>query len=87
MIYKTLYGNQLDFSKICDNVMNDEIKLTYLLFNVTPNGSKRHKTDITLSYIYEKSSGFPYKVCIYVARLQEKGLLNRSMSERLEFTC
>ena len=34
MIYKTLYGNPLDFSKIYDNVMNDEIKLTYLLFSV-----------------------------------------------------
>ena len=34
MIYKTLHGNQLDFSKIYDNVMNDEIKLTYLLFSV-----------------------------------------------------
>ena len=34
MIYKTLYGNPLDFSKIYDVVMNDEIKLTYLLFNV-----------------------------------------------------
>ena len=34
MIYKTLYGNRLDFSKIYDNVMNDEIKLAYLLFSV-----------------------------------------------------
>ena len=34
MIYKTLYGNPLDFSKIYDKVMNDEIKLTYLLFSV-----------------------------------------------------
>ena len=36
VIYKTLYGNPLDFSKIYDNVMNDEIKLTYmyLLFSV-----------------------------------------------------
>ena len=32
VIYKTLYGNPLDFSKIYDIVMNDEIKLTYLLF-------------------------------------------------------
>ena len=31
VIYKTLYGNPLDFSKIYDIVMNDEIKLTYLL--------------------------------------------------------
>ena len=34
MIYKTLYGNPLDLSKIYDFVMNDEIKLTYLLFSV-----------------------------------------------------
>ena len=36
VIYKTLHGNPLDFSKIYDNVMNDEIKLTYmyLLFSV-----------------------------------------------------
>ena len=35
MIYKTaLYGNPLDFSKMYDIVMNDEIKLTYLLFSV-----------------------------------------------------
>ena len=35
VIYKTLYGNPLDFSKIYDIVMNDEIKLTttsYLAF-------------------------------------------------------
>ena len=31
VIYKTLYGNPLDFSKIYDIVMNDEIKLTYLV--------------------------------------------------------
>ena len=35
VIYKTLFGNPLDFSKIYDNVMNDEIKLTYLLFSVS----------------------------------------------------
>ena len=29
-----MYGNPLDFSKIYDIVMNDEIKLTYLLFSV-----------------------------------------------------
>ena len=34
VIYKTLYGNPLDFSKIYDIVMNDEIKLTYLLFSM-----------------------------------------------------
>ena len=34
VIYKTLYGNPLDFSKIYDIVMNDEIKLTHLLFSV-----------------------------------------------------
>ena len=34
VIYKTLYGNPLDFSKIYDNIMNDEIKSTYLLFSV-----------------------------------------------------
>ena len=34
VIYKTLYGNPLDFSKIYDIVMNDEIKLAYLLFSV-----------------------------------------------------
>ena len=34
VIYMTLYGNPLDFSKIYDIVMNDEIKLTYLLFRV-----------------------------------------------------
>ena len=34
VIYKTLFGNPLDFSKINDIVMNDEIKLTYLLFSV-----------------------------------------------------
>ena len=34
VIYKTLYGNPLDFSKIYDTVMNDEIKLTYLLFSM-----------------------------------------------------
>ena len=34
VIYKTLYGNPLDFSKIYDKIMNDEIKLTYLLFSV-----------------------------------------------------
>ena len=34
VIYKTLYGNLLDFSKIYDIVMNIEIKLTYLLFSV-----------------------------------------------------
>ena len=28
VIYKTLYGNPLNFSKIYDIVMNDEIKLT-----------------------------------------------------------
>ena len=33
MIYKILYGNPLDFSKIYD-VMNNEIKLTYLLSSV-----------------------------------------------------
>ena len=33
MIYKTLYGNSLDFSRIYDAVMNDELKLTYLLFS------------------------------------------------------
>ena len=33
-IYKTLYGNPLNFSKIYHFVMNDEIKLTYLLFSV-----------------------------------------------------
>ena len=34
VICKTLYGNPLDFSKIYNIVMNDEIKLTYLLFSV-----------------------------------------------------
>ena len=34
VIYKTMYGNPLDFSKIHDIVMNNEIKLTYLLFSV-----------------------------------------------------
>ena len=34
VIYKTLYGNPLDFSKIYDIVMNIEIKLTYLLLSV-----------------------------------------------------
>ena len=34
VIYKTLYGNPLDFSKIYDIFMNDEIKLIYLLFSV-----------------------------------------------------
>ena len=34
VIYKTLYGNPLDFSKIYDIFMNDEIKWTYLLFSV-----------------------------------------------------
>ena len=34
LYYKTLYGNPLDFSKIFDYVMNDEIKLAYLLFSV-----------------------------------------------------
>ena len=34
MIYKTLYGTPLDFSKIYDIVMNNEMKLTYLLFSV-----------------------------------------------------
>ena len=34
LYYKTLYGNPLDFSKIFDIVMNDEIKLAYLLFSV-----------------------------------------------------
>ena len=34
VIYKTLYGNPLDFSKIYDIFMNDKIKLTYLLFSV-----------------------------------------------------
>ena len=29
-----MYGNPLDFSKIHDIVMNNEIKLTYLLFSV-----------------------------------------------------
>ena len=33
VIYNTLYGNPLDFSKIYDIVMNNEIKLTYLLFS------------------------------------------------------
>ena len=30
VIYKTLYGNPLDFSKIYDIVMNDEIKIDNL---------------------------------------------------------
>ena len=34
VIYKTLYGNPLEFSKIYDIFMNDEIKLTYLLLSV-----------------------------------------------------
>ena len=34
VIYKTLYGNPLDFSKIYDIFINDEIKLTYLLFSM-----------------------------------------------------
>ena len=34
VIYNTLYGNPLDFSKIYDIVINDEIKLTYLLLSV-----------------------------------------------------
>ena len=34
VIYKTLYGDPLDFSKIYDIFMNDEIKLIYLLFIV-----------------------------------------------------
>ena len=34
VIYETLYGNPLDFSKMYDIVMNDEIKLIYLLFSV-----------------------------------------------------
>ena len=34
VIHNTLYGNPLDFSKIYDIVMNDEIKMTYLLFSV-----------------------------------------------------
>ena len=34
VIYKTLYGNPVDFLKIYDIAMNDEIKLTYLLFSV-----------------------------------------------------
>ena len=34
VIYKTLYGNTLDFLKLYDIVMDDEIKLTYLLFSV-----------------------------------------------------
>ena len=34
MICKTLYGNPFDFSKTYDTVMNDEMKLTYLLFSV-----------------------------------------------------
>ena len=31
---KSLYGNPLDFSKIYDIVMNNEIKLTYVLFSM-----------------------------------------------------
>ena len=34
LIYKTLYWNPLDFSMIYDIAMNDEIKLTNLLFSV-----------------------------------------------------
>ena len=34
VIYKTLHGNSLDFSKMYDIVMNDEIKLKYVLFCV-----------------------------------------------------
>ena len=34
VVYKTLYGNPLDFSKIYNIVMNDEIKFTYFLFSV-----------------------------------------------------
>ena len=34
VIYKTLYGNPLDFLKIYDIVMNDEIRMTYLLLSV-----------------------------------------------------
>ena len=34
MIYNTLYGNPLDFSRMYDIVMNDEIKLIYILFGV-----------------------------------------------------
>ena len=34
VIYKTLYGNPLDFSKIYDIVMNDKMKLTYILFSM-----------------------------------------------------
>ena len=34
VIYKTLHGNPLDFSKIYDIVTNDEIKLTNLLFGL-----------------------------------------------------
>ena len=33
-MHKTLYGSPLNFSKTYDNVMNDEIKLTYLLFSM-----------------------------------------------------
>ena len=34
VIYKTLYGNPLHFLKLYDIVIDDEIKLTYLLFSV-----------------------------------------------------
>ena len=42
MIYKTLYGNPLDFSKICDIDMNGEIKFTYLLFGVYMQGTRSY---------------------------------------------
>ena len=34
VIYKNLYGNPFDFSKIYVIVMNNEIKLIYLLFSM-----------------------------------------------------
>ena len=33
-IYKTSYGKRLNFSKVYDIVLNDEIKLTYLLLTM-----------------------------------------------------
>ena len=75
VIYKTLYGYPLDFSKIHDIVINDEIKLTYLLLsvylsvlcNLGPFGAIWSDLSIFLVEKLGKFRPFVFKIAVFIA--------------------
>ena len=82
MIYKTLYGNPLDFSKIYDNVMNDEIELTYLLFSAYLSVLWSYFERFLVGSYWGNLTDDPVvpiqtlEVFIYVTDFQKRGLSN-----------